>query len=175
MASARASWLELSAGGTGAAGRPSASGEVTAVTSQRPRGRDLSGAATGRPWRGPRSLQESAGALPAGANEQSSIAPATVCGFFEFGELTSPTGSLNGDAFRRALGRVSQSRRSVTFPCERCRLAEEWTRTVSSTIRYGPVLRRLYWEEQYLAGASNRLVKDSHTAAARRGGENYWL
>ena len=96
-----------------------------------------------------------------------------VCGFFEFGELTSPTGSLNGDAFRRALGRVSQSRRSVTFPYERCRLAEEWTRTVSSTIRYGPVLRRLYWEEQYLAGASNRLVKDSHTAAARRGGENY--
>ena len=98
-----------------------------------------------------------------------------VFGFFEFGELTSPTGSLNGDAFRRALGRVSQSRRSVTFPCERCRLAEEWTRTASSTIRYGPVLRRLHWEEQYLAGASNRLVKDSHTAAARCGGENYWL
>ena len=96
-----------------------------------------------------------------------------LCGFFEFGELTSPTGSLNGDAFRRALGRVSQSRRSVTFPYKRCRLAEEWTRTVSSTIRYGPVLRRLYWEEQYLAGASNRLVKDSHSAAARRGGENY--
>ena len=41
-------------GDTGAAGRPSASGEVTAVTSQRPRGRDLSGAATWRPWRGPR-------------------------------------------------------------------------------------------------------------------------
>ena len=50
MASARASWLELSAGGTGAAGRPSASGEVTAVTSQRPRGRDLRGHAEAVAW-----------------------------------------------------------------------------------------------------------------------------
>ena len=55
-----------------------------------------------------------------------------VFGFFEFGELTSPTGSLNGDAFRRALGRVSQSRRSVTFPCERCRLAEVDTLVVTA-------------------------------------------
>ena len=51
VASARASWLELSASDTGAVGRPSASGEATAVASQRPRGRGLTGAATGRPWR----------------------------------------------------------------------------------------------------------------------------